>query len=33
MDQLITVDGWELIFGPAKTGRLPALYHALQVGG
>ncbi|WP_249228041.1 polymorphic toxin-type HINT domain-containing protein [Kutzneria sp. CA-103260] len=29
-DEMVVVDGWELIFGPPKTGPLPTLYHALQ---
>ena len=33
MNQLVRVSGWELKFGPAKSGPLPALYHARQYGG
>ncbi len=31
-DEMIVVAGWELKFGPPKTGPLPALFHARYVG-
>jgi hypothetical protein len=31
--RMVEVGGWELEFGPPKTGPLPALKHARNVGG